>query len=204
MSDILCVTNRVLCREDFLTRVEKIAACHPAGIILREKDLPESEYEALAADILAICRKQQIPCMLHTFVDTAIRLKATAIHLPMPVLRTLSPEQKEHFRTIGASCHSVEEAKEAENLGCTYITAGHIFATDCKKGLPGRGLDFLREVCRAVSIPVYAIGGISPENISAVQAAGAKGSCVMSGAMVCGDVAGYFDAFSEKEDCHEF
>lgn len=204
MSDILCVTNRVLCREDFLTQVEKIAACRPAGIILREKDLPEAEYEALAADILEICRKQQIPCMLHTFVDAAIRLKAEAIHLPMPVLRTLSPEQKGHFRTIGASCHSVEEAKEAENLGCTYITAGHIFATDCKKGLPGRGLDFLREVCRAVSIPVYAIGGISPENISAVRTAGAKGGCVMSGTMVCGDVSGYFDAFSGKEDCHEF
>ena len=49
---------------------------------------------------------------------------------------------------------------EAERLGATYVTAGHIFTTDCKKGLPPRGLDFLKNVCDAVTIPVYGIGGI--------------------------------------------
>ncbi|HIV19157.1 MAG TPA: thiamine phosphate synthase [Candidatus Merdivicinus intestinigallinarum] len=202
MSDILCVTNRLLCREDFLTRIKKIAACRPAGIILREKDLPETEYKALAAEALDICREYQIPCMLHTFVNAALELNAEAIHLPMPVLRSLSPEQKGKFRVIGASCHSAEEAKEAQDLGCTYVTAGHIFATDCKKGLPGRGLDFLREVCRTVFIPVYAIGGISPENVDTVREAGAKGACVMSGLMACEDVPGYFRKFDQKEEAH--
>ena len=42
---------------------------------------------------------------------------------------------------------------EAERLGATYVTAGHIFTTDCKKGLPPRGLDFLKNVCDAVTIP---------------------------------------------------
>lgn len=50
--------------------------------------------------------------------------------------------------------------KEAEQLGASYLTAGHIYATDCKRGLPPRGLGFLKEVCREVSIPVYGIGGI--------------------------------------------
>ena len=202
MSDILCVTNRLLCREDFLTRIQKIAACRPAGIILREKDLPEAEYKALAAQVLNVCREQQVPCMLHTFADAASELHSEAIHLPTPVLRSLSPEQRGKFRVIGASCHSAEEAREAEALGCTYITAGHIFATGCKKGIPGRGLDFLRQVCRGVSIPVYAIGGISGENIAAVRDAGAKGACVMSGLMTCEDIPGYFRAFSQKEETH--
>ena len=202
MSDILCVTNRLLCREDFRTRIKKIAACRPAGIILREKDLPEAEYKTLAAQTLDVCREYQIPCMLHTFVNAALELNAEAIHLPMPVLRSLSPEQKEKFRVIGASCHSAEEAREAQDLGCTYVTAGHIFATDCKKGLPGRGLDFLREVCRTVFIPVYAIGGISPENVDTVREAGAKGACVMSGLMACEDVPGYFRKFDQKEEAH--
>ena len=48
MSDILCVTSRSLCREDFLTRLERIAAAGPAGVILREKDLPPEDYRALA------------------------------------------------------------------------------------------------------------------------------------------------------------
>ena len=61
---------------------------------------------------------------------------------------------------IGTSVHSVEEAIEAQNLGATYISAGHIFATDCKKGVPPRGLDFLKKVCQTATIPVYSIVGI--------------------------------------------
>ena len=100
---------------------------------------------------------------------------------------------------IGVSCHSVEDAVAAEERGCTYITAGHVFDTDCKKGLPGRGLEFLQKVCKSVSIPVYAIGGIGSENINAVRAAGAAGACVMSGTMVCTDVKKYLSAFEENE-----
>jgi thiamine-phosphate pyrophosphorylase len=85
---------------------------------------------------------------------------------------------------IGASCHSVEEALEAENLHCSYITAGHIFSTDCKKGVAPRGLNFLSDVCNNVSIPVYAIGGINQSNMKAVQNAGANGVCIMSGFMI--------------------
>jgi thiamine-phosphate pyrophosphorylase len=95
----------------------------------------------------------------------------------------MSETQKARFRVIGASCHSVEEALEAQQLGCTYITAGHVFATDCKKGLPPRGLDFLRAVCAAVDIPVYAIGGINSENLQDVMKCGAAGGCIMSGLM---------------------
>ena len=68
---------------------------------------------------------------------------------------------QQFFKVIGTSVHSVEDAIKAEQLGATYMTAGHIFATDCKKGLPPRGLDFLKNVCDAVEIPVYAIGGIN-------------------------------------------
>jgi thiamine-phosphate pyrophosphorylase len=84
----------------------------------------------------------------------------------------------------------VEEALEAQTLGCTYITAGHVFETDCKKGLPGRGLEFLRKVCAAVDIPVYGIGGIDADNIVQVRAAGASGACLMSSLMVSEDVTG--------------
>lgn len=200
MSDILCVTNRALCRGDFLRRVEQIAAAKPAGIILREKDLPEAEYHALAADILSICRKYNTPCILHSFAGVGAKLGCGALHLPLPLLRSLSSDERQKFGVLGASCHSVEDAIAAESLGCTYITAGHIFVTDCKKGLPGRGLNYLHEISTAISIPVYAIGGISADNIAAVRAAGAAGACVMSGAMQCDDVRQYFAAFEEVQD----
>lgn len=185
MSDVFCITNRTLCEEDFLVRIDKIAKEHPGGIILREKDLSEKEYLSLAKQVLAICQKYNTPCVLHSFTGVARELNCEAIHLPLPVLRMLSDMEKRLFTTIGVSCHFVEEAKEAERMGCTYIIAGHIFETDCKKGLAGRGLAFLHEVCESVTIPVYAIGGINAQNVAEVRKMGAAGVCVMSGMMNC-------------------
>jgi len=185
MSDILCVTNRSLCEEDFFVRMEKIAKAQPKAIILREKDLSEEEYLILAREVMQICQKYSVPCVLHSFVAVAKELMCTAIHLPLPLLRALSEKERSTFTTLGASCHSVSEAKEAERLGCTYIIAGHIFETDCKKGMEGRGITFLSEVCASVAIPVYAIGGIDEANIAKVRRAGASGACVMSSIMAC-------------------
>ncbi|MGN1131830.1 MAG: thiamine phosphate synthase [Ruminococcus sp.] len=191
----MCVTNRSLCKEDFLARIEKIASANPKGIILREKDLTEEEYKSLAVMVVEICNRYNTPCILHNFSKVALELNHPYLHLPLHILDNISAEDRRKFKVLGASCHSVEDAKRAESLGCTYITAGHIFDTDCKKGLPGRGLDFLRDVCESVSIPVFAIGGISRENIAQIKNAGAKGACVMSGAMLCDDVKGYLRDF---------
>lgn len=199
MSDILCVTNRKLCHEPFLQRIAKIAAASPAGIILREKDLSESEYRNLAAQVMDICRQYQVHCILHTFPAAAVALNATAIHLPLPLLRNMSQQEKQHFSVIGASCHSVQDALEAEQLGCTYITAGHVFATACKRGVPPRGTDFLKNVCENVRIPVYGIGGIGPENLDDVYHTGAKGGCIMSGLMTCEDVKQYMKALNHEK-----
>lgn len=194
-SDIICITNRRLCNGDFLERLEGIAAAKPRAVILREKDLSPEAYRALAAQAMAICERHGVKCILHSFADVAAELGAEAVHLPLPVLRRLRDGEKSRFLYIGASCHSVEDALEAQQLGCSYITAGHVFDTDCKRGLPGRGLDFLRRVCAAVDIPVYAIGGVSVENVAAVRSAGAAGACVMSGAMRCDDPEKYLHSF---------
>lgn len=190
------MTNRKLVRGDFLERLKEIARQRPAGILLREKDLAPGEYRKLAREVQSICEKAGVPCILHSFTGVAEELEADALHLPLPLLRKLPGEDRGRFRQLGASCHSVADAREAQSLGCTYITAGHIFDTDCKRGLPGRGLDFLREVCGAVTIPVYAIGGIEPKRMAEIFAAGAAGACVMSGPMVCGDVGTYFADFA--------
>mgnify|MGYP003068970292 FL=1 len=185
MSDLICITNRKLCSNNFSDQIEMIASAHPKAIVLREKDLSEKEYEQLARQVMQICQKHGTQCILHSFSNVAIALGAVAVHMPLPLLQKMTPQEKSHFQIIGASCHSLEEAKEAQDLGCTYITAGHIFLTDCKKGLPGRGLPFLEEICKAVRIPVYAIGGISSQNMESVRKTGAAGACIMSGFMRC-------------------
>lgn len=193
--DIICVTNRKLCKGDFLCRIEEIAREHPRAIVLREKDLDAKEYKALAREVISIGDTYDTDVILHNYVDVASELDHRQIHLPLWRLSDMERSDTKGFEVLGASCHSVEDAKLAESLGCTYIFAGHIFDTDCKKGLPGRGLGFLKSVIDDVDIPVYAIGGIDSENVHEVIKLGAQGVCIMSGLMKCDDVHEYFEGF---------
>ena len=88
-----------------------------------------------------------------------------------------------NFISLGISAHSIEQVKEAEDLGADYVTFGHVFETDCKKGLAPKGIEALCKVCRASNIPVYGLGGITLENRKEVMDAGAAGYCMMSGVM---------------------
>lgn len=177
---VLAVTNRHLCEErEFLKQVGKVADLPVAGIILREKDLTEEEYEELAKAVMEICRKVGRKCILHSFSFAAKRLGAEYLHVPLQMFQQM-PELAKEFREIGVSVHSAQEAAEAEKLGASYVVAGHIFPTDCKKGVPPRGLEYLREICETVKIPVYGIGGITCENLPEILKAGAAGGCMMS------------------------
>jgi thiamine-phosphate pyrophosphorylase len=181
---LICVTNRKLCQDDFLKRINQLASGKPHAIMLREKDLSDTEYVALAAKVQKICAVHQVPLLINQNIAAAKKLRLPAIHLSMPLLREHKNELTS-FRQIGASVHSLEEALEAQQLGAHYLIAGHIFSTDCKRGVPPRGLSFLEEVCRHTEIPVFAIGGITKDKVEDVMTAGAKGMCIMSEAMTC-------------------
>ena len=177
---IICVTNRRLCRRSLIEQMDVLAAYGVKKVILREKDLSEDEYLRLAESVLSRCEVLGIECTLHSFPSAARKLGCKRLHMPLPLL---TPEITEEFEVVGSSVHSLEQALKAYRLGADYVTAGHIFATDCKKGLAPRGLEFLKSVCENIDIPVYAIGGISEENIKQVLDCGAAGACIMSGLM---------------------
>ena len=183
-NDIIAVTNISLCERPFLEQIERVCRFKPKALILREKDLPENEYERIAKQVMEICGRYDLLCILHSFQQTAVKLNWRAIHLPLTVLKK-SVDMLDNFDIVGTSVHSVEDALEAQRLGADYVTAGHIYETDCKKGLPPRGLEFLKNVCDSVDIPVYGIGGIkiNEEQIEEVKKCGASGGCIMSGMM---------------------
>ena len=182
--NVIAVTNRSLCQRPFAEQIERVCSLHPKAVILREKDLSEEEYSRLAGQILEICKRYQVPCILHTYVNVAEKLHHPYIHLPIFLLEKYEGKLG-GFRQIGSSVHSVEDALKAESLGADYLTAGHIYTTDCKKGLPPRGLEFLENVCKAVKIPVYAIGGIHPGTgqLNEIMEHGSAGGCIMSDMM---------------------
>lgn len=197
MFKIISVTNRSLCPEPLLPRLQKIAKAGADSIILREKDLSPADYLLLAQDALAACSKTATQCILHGFPQVAQHLDCHAIHLPLSELRLVPRSAVAQFRTRGCSCHSLADVLEAQQLGCTYVTLGHIFPTECKKGLSPRGLSLLESVCREASVPVYAIGGIDCHNIASVRDAGASGACIMSGLMGCKNPATELEALRQ-------
>lgn len=187
MFELVCVTNRNLCREDFFKRLQRIAQSDVDKIILREKDLAEEKYLNLAEKAFNFCSGQEKKLILHNYLSAAKKLSQSKIHLPLSMLEKNSP-LREEFEIIGTSVHSLEQLKNAEALGASYVTAGHIFKTDCKKDLAPRGISFLQSICNRSHIPVYAIGGINLETVSMlaeVKSPMFKGICIMSEFMTC-------------------
>ena len=194
------ITNRKLCENENLEKqIKKIFSAYEKKIILknfeivaltlREKDLDKNEYLNLVKKIYPICKKYGIDLILHQNYDLNLdeKYNIEGIHLSYEIFKSLNKNIREKlikkYKRIGVSIHSLEEAKDVENLGATYVVAGHIFETDCKKGLEPRGLNFIKELSSILTIPIFAIGGINQENSHLAINSGAFGVCMMSSLM---------------------
>ena len=160
-------------------RIEMLCRLGVRRIVLREKGMPLPEYEKIAEQFVDICRRNCVISVLSHHKETALRLDPDEFQLSIDEIRN-DPGIVKKVRRVCVSVHSKEEAIEAQSLGASSVTAGHIFATDCKKGIPERGLDFLKDVVDSVDIPVHAIGGIDLDVIDDLYHTGASGVCLMS------------------------
>lgn len=194
------ISNRKLCENENLEKqIKKIFSAYEKKIILknfeivtltlREKDLGKNEYLNLVEKIYPICKRYGIDLILHQNYDLNLneKYKIEGIHLSYEIFKSLNKNIREglikKYKRIGVSIHSLEEARKVENLGASYVVAGHIFETDCKKGLEPRGLNFIKELSSILTIPIFAIGGINEENSNLVLNSGAFGVCMMSSLM---------------------
>lgn len=183
----IVITNRHLVQGEFLKQLEKVTKLRPHALILREKDLTDDAYESLAKKVFDLCKREDITFFLHTKIEIARKIGCQNIHLSIPVLKGLSETEKkaltEDFCEISISCHSMEDVEIAMAGGATQIILGTIFETECKKGVLGKGVEFVREICQKCPLPVYAIGGMNLQRLPLVIDAGAAGCCMMSGFM---------------------
>lgn len=179
---VIAVTNRKLCTNNFVLRVREILSAEPFEVILREKDLSDNKYCQLAKEIVADNNGYKKVLALNR-PEIALELGIENVHLTMQQL--MEHGRPSFIKRAGVSVHSAEEAETAQKLGADYLIAGHIYATDCKKGVPPRGIEFFRGVCESVDIPVFAIGGISENNFNEPLENGGTGVCLMSEFMKC-------------------
>ena len=194
------ISNRKLCENQNLEKqIKKIFLDYEkkiylenfeiVALTLREKDLDKNEYLNLVEKIYPICKKYGIDLILHQNYDLNLdeKYNIEGIHLSYEIFKSLNKNIREKlikkYKRIGVSIHSLEEAKDVENLGATYVVAGHIFETDCKKDLKPRGLIFIKQLSSTLTIPIFAIGGINQENSNLVIKSGAFSVCMMSSMM---------------------
>lgn len=172
------VTNRKLVKSrNMLNIIDDAVLGGADAIILREKDLTCNEIISIAKGIKKITEKRNIPLIVNNNVEAALKVNAQGFHTSYANYMNT----KVKFNGIvGVSVHSSLEAVNAAKNGANYLLPGHIFETDCKKGLKGRGIPFLEDILDKVSIPVIAIGGINETNIDAVLKTKASGAAVMS------------------------
>lgn len=183
---LIAVTDSATCPRPLPKQIERLAKLtelRPQAVILRAKSL--AAYRTLALQAQQSCEAAGIALILHSNWQLARKLGIQNLHLPLALLRQLPACERTYFIRLSTPVHSVEEAIEAQALGATMLIAGHIYTTQCKAGLAPRGLGFLQSVCSAVSLPVYAIGGIGFDAAqhAELKANGARGACVMSAYM---------------------
>jgi thiamine-phosphate pyrophosphorylase len=176
-----------------LTRkIEEVVAAGIDWVQIREKDLPAAALASLTRQCLQITAKYStnragaIRVLVNDRLDVAIAERAAGVHLgeiSLPVAEAKRLVESARGRkalddsfVIGVSCHSLEAAQAAQRDGADYIFFGPVFPTPSKApfGAP-QGTERLERVCRSVSIPVLAIGGISLENVGACMCAGTAG-----------------------------
>lgn len=149
---------------------------------LREKDLTTRELCRLAEELKPVFAAHHARWMINDRIDLAVAFQAGGVHLrtsslpPAVARRLLRPQQ-----LIGVSTHSLEEIKAAESEGADFVVLGPIYDTLSKRkyGDP-LGLNILEEACRISHIPIYAIGGITPQRVREIRETGAYGVAVIS------------------------
>lgn len=193
MSNLVVITDLKLCEDNIYKRVFKFLNCG-ANVVLRAKELSESEYFKFANEVFKTCASFKEQIFIHKFVNVALYLECKNIWLPLKELEIYKDDLAK-FDKIVASTHSVDEAKSALNLGAKSLSLSHIYKTDCKFNLTPKGLNLISEVREFFSGEIYALGGINSLNFKECLNAGASKICTMSAAMKCKNETEFIKSF---------
>ncbi len=169
---------------EFLYRTEEALKGGVTLLQLREKEKSAREYLHLAIKVHRLTQKYNVPLIIDDRIDIAIASEAEGVHLgqsdmPIDIARKILGDDK----IIGATAKTVEQALEAYRNGADYLGVGAIFPTTTKVKTILTSTETLDKICKAVPIPVNAIGGLNKDNIDVLRGIDICGICVVSAVM---------------------
>jgi len=170
--------------EEFLCRVEQALKGGVTLLQLREKNKTTREYISLAEKVHTLTKKYSIPLIIDDRIDVAMAVDAEGVHLgqsdmPVDIARRILGDSK----IIGATAKTVSQAMEAYKNGADNLGVGAIYPTTTKVKTVLTSVDTLKDVVKAVPIPVNAIGGLNKDNMHVLENTGISGVCVVSAIM---------------------
>lgn len=158
-------------------------------IQLREKTLDADSFLKEAVEIKKLCARYHVPFVINDNVEIAKKIDADGVHVGQHDMEAanaraiLGPD-----KIIGVSAQTVEQAVLAEKNGADYLGVGAVFHTGTKKNANSISHETVKQICKAVSIPVIAIGGISRDNVMELQGTGICGIAVVSAIFAAKDI----------------
>ena len=160
---------------------EEVLAAGATFLQIREKELDEATFLEEAKDLAQLAKKYHVPFVVNDNIDIALACGADGVHVGQSdivdkdVRAMIGPD-----KILGISANTVETAVKAQESGADYIGVGAVFHTDTKKDAQSLTNEELLAICKAVTIPVVAIGGINENNIMQLKGSGIDGVSVIS------------------------
>lgn len=179
---LYAVTDRSWLRgETLYNQVEKALRGGATMIQLREKEMSEDAFLAEAREIKQLCGRYGVPFLINDNVAIAAAVDADGVHVGQSDMEAGDVRRRlGSGKIIGVSAQNVEQAMLAEQRGADYLGVGAVFHTGTKPDASDVSYETLTAICKAVSIPVVAIGGITADNVKELTGSGICGAAVVS------------------------
>lgn len=187
---LYAVTDRAWTGRQTLAQQVELALQNGATCVqLREKELDEAAFLREACELKELCARYGVPLIINDNVEVALRCGADGVHVGQDDLDVAAVRRKVgEGMIVGVSAHSVAEAQAAVRGGADYLGVGAVFGSATKKDAGKLAPETLRAICRAVTVPVVAIGGIREDNALKLTGSGVDGIAVISAIFGAADI----------------
>lgn len=199
-------SDDIIIRSDFLDRARRVmhAGGSRVAVHIRAQRLSGRLLHQLATTVAQMQRETGAWVIVNDRADVALISGARGVQLTSRSMSPADARRSAPGLMVGASVHSLDDAREAADAGASWLVAGHVFETESHHGEPGRGSEFIAQLAAAHTIPTIAIGGVRPEHVSALRTAGAQGVAVIRGVWHASDagaaVIDYLSAYGALGD----